>query len=156
MGMAVALIVLGCLGAALLTRRLQATATLPVTLAVGGVVVLAGAVGSGSLGSLLLVLGLGALAWLLGETLLRRLPPTAGGVLVRLPMATGLGLGLLGLLLLGLATLGILSTATVVGGAATIALLGLLLSQAQLRQSLTSCAPGVPSRSPGWRRCWWG
>ena len=53
--------------------------------------------GSGSLGSLLLVLGLGALAGLLGETLLRRLPPMAGGVLVRLPIATGLGLGLLGL-----------------------------------------------------------
>ena len=57
MWIAVGLIVLSCLVAALLTRRLLATATLPVTFAVGGVVVLAGAVGTGSLGSLLLVLG---------------------------------------------------------------------------------------------------
>src|SRR5687768_4858649 len=42
---AVALITLACLAAALLTRRLQATATLPVTLAMGGAVLLAGAVG---------------------------------------------------------------------------------------------------------------
>ncbi len=78
---AAALIVLTCLAAALLTRRLQAAATLPATFAVGGVVLLAGAVGTGSLGSLLLVLALFALAWLLGETLLLRLPSTAAAPL---------------------------------------------------------------------------
>jgi hypothetical protein len=107
-----ALIVVTCLVAAVLTRRLSPSATVPVTFAVGGTVLLAGAVGIGSLGSLLLVLALFALAWLMGETVLARLPVTADEPLVRLPVAMGLGLGLFGLLLL-LATLSALDTATV-------------------------------------------
>ena len=110
---AAGVIVLSCVAAALLTRRLQATATLPITFTVGGVVLLAGAVGAGSRGSLLLVLALFALAWLLGEMLLLQLPATPTTPLARLPISTGLGLGLFGLMLLLLATLNALNTATV-------------------------------------------
>jgi hypothetical protein len=144
-----ALITLSCLAAALLTRRLQAAATLPVTFTVGGVLLLAGAVGTGSLGSLLLVLVLFALAWLLGETLLLRLLGTGAGPLVRLPIATGLGLGLFGLLLLLLATLSALNTATVVGGAGIVLLASLLLGRVQLGQDLSQLRTWRP-RSPTW------
>ena len=144
-----ALIIVTCLAAALLTRHLQAAATLPVTFSLGGVVVLAGAAGTGSLASLLLVLALFALAWLLGETLLLRLLATAATPLVRLPIATGLGLGLFGLLLFLLATLRAVNTATVVGGAGIILLLSLLLRRQQLGQELSQLGAWRPM-SPPW------
>ena len=115
-----------CLTAALLTRWLHAQATLPVTYAAGGLVVLTGAIGTGSIRALVVVLGMFALAWLLGDVLLRRLPPTAALPVVRLPISAGLGIGLLGLLLLLLATLGILNNAIIVITGAGAILLALV------------------------------
>ena len=66
---AVLLITLGCLGTALLTRRLRAAATLPATIAIGGLVIVAAAIGTGTEVALLVVVALFALAWLLGEAL---------------------------------------------------------------------------------------
>jgi hypothetical protein len=144
----VGLICFTCLAAALITRRLQSAATLPVTFATGGVMVLAGAIGTGSVGSLLLVTSLFGLAWLLGETLLSRFPATAVVPVVRIPMATGLGLGLFGLLLLLLATLGALNTATVVAGTGLILLAVVLVDGARLaamREDVRSWRPASPT-----------
>ncbi len=145
---AVGLICFTCLAAALLTRRVQSAATLPVTFATGGVVVLAGAIGTGSVGSLLLVASMFGLAWLLGETLLARFPATAVVPVVRIPIAIGLGLGLFGLLLLLLATVGALNTATVVAGTGMILLAVVLVNGARLaaiREDVRSWRPASPT-----------
>ncbi len=146
---AVLLITLGCLGTALLTRRLQAAATLPATIAIGGVVIVAAAIGTGTGAALLVVVALFALAWLLGEALLARLPTTPDVVVVRLPIAIGLGSGLLGLLLLGLAALGALNSATVFGGAGVILLSVLLLDGSRLRGTFMDLRVWRPA-APSW------
>jgi 4-amino-4-deoxy-L-arabinose transferase-like glycosyltransferase len=130
------LIMAVCAGTALLTRAFQPAATLPATIAVAGVVLFAGAVGTGAVGSLLLVVTLFVLAWLLGEMLLPRLPLMATMPLVRLPIAIAVGSGMIGLYLLGLATFSALNTATVVGGAAALLVLTLLLDRQRLGDDL--------------------
>jgi 4-amino-4-deoxy-L-arabinose transferase-like glycosyltransferase len=142
------LIVTVCVGTALLTRAFQPSSTLVATFAVAGVVLFAGAVGTGAVGSLLLVVALFALAWLLGGALLPRQPLPAAMPLVRLPIAIALGSGMIGLYLLGLAMFGALNTATVVGGAAALLVLVLLLERQQVGddlQRLCSWQPAPPT-----------
>ena len=125
-----------CVGAALITRRLQPASTIPVTCATGGIVILAGAVGSTSVPSLLLVTAMFVLSGLLGAALLARLPETPAVAVVRIPIAIALGTGLLGLLLLALATPGWLNAATVSASAGIIVLGVLLLQRRQLGHEL--------------------
>jgi 4-amino-4-deoxy-L-arabinose transferase-like glycosyltransferase len=112
-----AFIVITCASAALLTRRFEPTATLPITMAIGGVVLLAGAAGMGSVTALVVALALAVLAWLLGEVVLPIEPEGASVPLVRLPIAFAVGSGLVGLFLLGLTAFGALNAVTVTGAA---------------------------------------
>jgi len=141
----VLLITLACLSTALLTRRFYPAATLFATVATGGIVLLAGAIGTSTELALFVVVALFALSWLLGEVLLPPRPFSSQVSLVRIPIAIGLGSGLLGLLLLGLVTLGALNTATVVGGTAVILLVGLLLAGARLRVAVTGLCAWRPA-----------
>ena len=103
---AAGLLVLFCGVAALIARRFRPAATIPVTCGVGGLVLLAAAVTSGSLGPLLLVLVIFAVAWVLGYGVLCRLPSSPAHPIVSLPIAIALGLGTCGLLFFVLASLG--------------------------------------------------
>lgn len=133
---AAALVYIVCLAAALATRWFRPEATLPVTYAAGGFVVLVAAINTGSVGSLAVVLAMFALAWLLGHVLLLRLPLTANVPVVRMPIATGLGIGLLGLLLMLLTTFALFTAVTVVATAAAILFLLVTIDHERLAHSL--------------------
>ena len=117
---AAALVYLACLLASLIARRFRPAATIPITYATGGAIVLAGAISTSMVGALIVIIAMLALSWLLGASLLRHLPATADLPLVRAPIAIGLGCGLVGLLLLLLTTLDALNAVTVLAGAAVI------------------------------------
>src|SRR5215213_9186513 len=116
---AAVLIVLFCMVTAMTARRFRPVATLPVTCCAGGLVLLAAAVGSGSLGPLLLVLAMFAVAWVLGYGVLSRLPAAPAHPMVSVPVAIALGLGVLGLLLFLLAYPGWLGVRAVMALAVT-------------------------------------
>ena len=146
---AAVLVVLFCVIAALIARWLHPRATLPVACASAGLVLLAAALGSGSLGPLLLVLAMFAVVWVTGSGLLGRLPAPPTHPLVRLPLSIALGLSIVGLLLFLLASPGRLSSATVL--ILTGAILGsvLLLDRRRLVADLAHLRAWRP-QTPGW------
>lgn len=138
---------LSCLVAALASRRLRPAATLPVTFAMGSLIVLVCAISTGSLGSLIVALGLMTLAWLVGDALMTRLSSPAAQI-VRLPIAISLGLGVLGLVLFGLATFTLLSAVTVAGTTAVLLILILTVDHERLVNEigrLRTWRPAAPS-----------
>ena len=146
---AAVLVCLSCLLAALITRWVRPAMTQPVTYAIGGGIVLTGAVLTGSVGSLLTVLAMASLSLLVGDVLLRRLPPAVDVPVVRLPIAIASGLAILGLLLFLLATLRVLNAVTVLGAGGGILLLLLVLDRERFRTEclrLASWRPAAPNR----------
>ena len=149
MAILASLIVGICLLTALVTRRLWPPATLPVTFALGGGVLVVAAVNTATLASVLVVLAILVIAWLLGDALVARLPLTDAPPVVRLPLAVAFGLGILGLLLFPLAVLGWLTAPVLIGGT-TILLLGTLaVDQARLRADVARVRGWRPG-SPTW------
>lgn len=139
---------LGCFIAALITRGVRPQATLPVMYGMGGGVVLTGAIITASVGSVGVVLAMFALAWLLGHVLLRRMPPTTRVSVVQLPIAIGLGIGLLSLLLLLLATLGALTPVTIIVTSGAILVVALAVDRDLLAtdiRALRSWRPATPT-----------
>jgi 4-amino-4-deoxy-L-arabinose transferase-like glycosyltransferase len=134
---AAVLVYLVCFGAAVTSRRFFPAATLPVTLALGGVVVVAGAIGTRSVAPLVVVLTMVALSSLVGSAILRRLPTIPEAQVVRVPIAFGLGVGVLGLLLFLLATFRMLNAATVLSIAGIILLFLLIIDRDHLAKNVT-------------------
>jgi hypothetical protein len=137
-----------CLLAAIATRRLRPAATLPVTYAVGSVIVLVCAISTSSLGPLAIALALIALAWLVGDALLARLPVPAAQI-VRQPIAIAMGLGLFGLVLLVPAALAVLNLTTVAGTAGALLFLILMLDRERLAGQLGRLRTWRPA-APSW------
>ncbi len=129
------------LAISLLARAVWPAATLPATFASGGIVLAAAAVSTGSVASLVIVPALFALAWLGGDSLLRRMPPSANSYVVRIPLAIGLGIGAIGLILFLLATLSLLNAATALVAALVLTML-VIVDRAWL------------TTRPTWPRAW--
>jgi hypothetical protein len=129
---AAGLAILVCLAAALTTRWVHPTATLPVTCGACSLVLFAAAVSSGSLGPLLLVLTFFGVIWVIGYGVLRRLPSPPADPIVSLPVAGALGLGTGGLLLFLLASFGWLNGVAVSALAVAVLALVLLLDRWRL------------------------
>lgn len=110
---AAGLVYLLCLLTAMIVRRFKPAATLPVTLAAGLVIFLAAAISTSTLGSVLIAFALFVIIWLVGDMLLRSVSPSANMPFARLPIAVGLGLGVLGLLLLALSFFGLITMPTI-------------------------------------------
>ena len=130
------LLFLACLLAALITRRFHPRATLAVTIIIGVLALVLAAIGSGTLGALLVALAMLATAWLVGDVILARLPLPGDMPVVRQPLAVALGLGILGALGFLLAALGQLSTPLVLGGTALLLTLLFVGDQARWRAAL--------------------
>ncbi len=127
------LVYLICLCTALITRRVRPVATLPVVIGTGGMIVVVGAITTGSIGELLFSSAFFVFAWLVGTALLHRLgfPPPAA--IVQVPVAFALGLGTFGLLLFLLAAGGWLNAPTVLGSSGLVLLAVLVLDWRRLR-----------------------
>jgi 4-amino-4-deoxy-L-arabinose transferase-like glycosyltransferase len=132
-----------CLGTALLSRRLRPTGTLPLTITIGAVVILAAAISTGGLVSSLIALTVLLLAWLLGETILIHAPLGERKTLVRVPLAIASGLMVQGLLLFGLGAVGQLNAPLVLGAGAVLFVASLVLRRERLSRA--------PSRLRRWR-----
>lgn len=117
MAAAAAIIVLATLAATLVTRFFRPALTLPVAFASGGLTLLSAAASTGSLSALPVPAAMIAFAWLCGNVALHRLSPRSTAPIVHIPLATAIGLGLVGTFLLLLATVSMLNTATVAAGA---------------------------------------
>lgn len=129
------------LSTSLLARTVWPAATLPATFATGGIILAAASVSTGSVAAVAIVAGLFVLAWLVGDAMLRRLPPTADALVVRVPLSIGLGIGAIGLILFLLATLSLLNAASVFAAAAVLTLL-VIVDRARL------------TARPAWPRDW--
>jgi hypothetical protein len=132
-----------------MTRRFREAATLPVTFALGGIVLLVGAVRTSAVGSLVVVVALIAFSWLVGESIVLRLRSTELFWVVRIPIAIALGNGLLGLFLLVLASVGSLTAVTVLGGAMAILVSLLVLDRRLLLKDFAALREWRPS-APTW------
>lgn len=142
------LVYLFCLGAALVTRRQWPAFTLPATFLAGSLVVLVGAVGTGSAGALAVVVAMMALAWLVGQAVLHRFPDTARVPVVRVPLSIALGFGLLGLLLFLLTGVQMFNSRTILVSAVAILVLAIVVDRAKLAEDVRrfrAWQPAVPS-----------
>jgi hypothetical protein len=139
-------VVLLCLVVAVATRRFRPTVTLPVTYSAGGLVLLAAAIGSGSLGPLLAVLATFVFAWLVGHCVLSRLLSPSAEPVVGLQVAIALGFGINGLLLFVLAALGRLNAEAVLALAVTVLALVLLLDRQRLAAGIAHFAGAMSER----------
>lgn len=120
MATAAALTIGLCMTTAIATRAVRPKATWPAVLIVAAAVVTMVAVLTGALAALLTTVAFSCLVWLGGELMLALMPHSPAEAPVRVPLATGFGAALFGLLWLILAVIQRLDAATVllVSGAA--------------------------------------
>jgi 4-amino-4-deoxy-L-arabinose transferase-like glycosyltransferase len=123
---AASVVVLSCLLATLVARRVWPAITLPVAFITSALILLAAAISTGALGALLIALAFISVTLLLGDAVLQQLPKIPAPPILRLPLATALGLGLLGMLLFALGAFSALNAATVFG-ATGLLLVGLFI-----------------------------
>jgi 4-amino-4-deoxy-L-arabinose transferase-like glycosyltransferase len=145
---AAALVYLACSAAAIVARKYRAGITLPVTYAMGGVVFAVGAISTESAAAVVLVVAMLGLVWLVGDAVLSRFSEAPEEPAVRLPIAGGLGLGIVGLVLLVLAVPGWLNATTVIAGGVLTTLALIVFDRHRLADNvsrLTTWRPNTPT-----------
>lgn len=149
MAMGAAMTIGICMAATILARAIRPRATWPVLLVTAAFTVVAAAVATGSILALIVTIAFSCLVWLGGELTLILVSQSPSVVAVRIPLASGIGVGLFGLLWLVLGLMQRLDAASVLI-ASGLALVVLILAARQVNGIWPILSGGWNLSPPSW------